>query len=97
MQFSIVSALIVSFLALAASAAPLPEPAPAPVRLMQDRTVVEPAPLVGIDNVARDPEPQPQPLPIIESEEARGCRMYSCIWCVLLTTFRVRSSNASTD
>ncbi|KAF7324533.1 hypothetical protein MKEN_00494000 [Mycena kentingensis (nom. inval.)] len=73
MQFSIVSALIVSFLALAASAAPVPEPAP--IRLMQDRAVVEPGPLVGMDNVARAPEPQP--LPAIETEEARGCRMYS--------------------
>ncbi|KAJ7074719.1 hypothetical protein C8F01DRAFT_1361301 [Mycena amicta] len=74
MHSTVISAILLSILSLLASAAPVPEVAP---RLIGD------APFVGIHDIARAiaPAVQPKDIEVVEgeTEEARACRMYSCI------------------
>ncbi|KAJ7054293.1 hypothetical protein C8F01DRAFT_1260032 [Mycena amicta] len=81
MQYSFISALLISICALVASAAPVPVPEPAVLPVARE---IEHAPFVGIHDVARAIAPALQPKDESavegETEEARSCRLYSCIW-----------------
>ncbi|KAJ6453754.1 hypothetical protein C8R45DRAFT_1112310 [Mycena sanguinolenta] len=68
MQCRILLAFVVSLLTVAVTAAPVPESTDVLKR-------IEDAPFVGISDVARAPEPEAE----TETEEARACRLYSCI------------------
>ncbi|KAF7303961.1 hypothetical protein MIND_00626900 [Mycena indigotica] len=77
MRCSFVS--VVAFCALLVAAAPMPAPEPV-------AREIEHAPFVGIQDVARAvPALQPKAVEAeVETEEARSCRMYSCIWLVAI-------------
>ncbi|KAJ7477382.1 hypothetical protein FB451DRAFT_1557180 [Mycena latifolia] len=72
MQCKLLTAFVFSFLAFAASAAPVPDSSKG-LHIL-DREIDHSA-LVGMSDVARAADPEPE----MESESARGCRMYSCI------------------
>ncbi|KAJ7443207.1 hypothetical protein B0H11DRAFT_2251039 [Mycena galericulata] len=75
MQCRVLVAFIVSVVTLAVSAAPLPNSSNSVHVLPRE---INPAPLVGMSDVAREAEPEADE----ESPEARACRLYSCIWCI---------------
>ncbi|KAF8202635.1 hypothetical protein K438DRAFT_2015238 [Mycena galopus ATCC 62051] len=72
MQCRLALAFIVSLLTIAVSAAPVADP---------NRHLILPreidAPFVGMSEVAREPEPAPEAA--TETEETRGCALYTCI------------------
>ncbi|KAF8179697.1 hypothetical protein K438DRAFT_1827484 [Mycena galopus ATCC 62051] len=73
MQFAIVFTSVLSLLTIAVSAAPIPDTNEALHLLSREMA----APLVGMSEVAREPSAKPETE--TENEEARACRMYSCI------------------
>ncbi|KAK6978081.1 hypothetical protein R3P38DRAFT_3376996 [Favolaschia claudopus] len=85
-RFLLAFAVSLFTLTLTVSAAPIPIPIPNNLQTQPKREIVlsEPPPFVGMSDVARavEPEPEPEPAsePQRETEEARGCRMYACIW-----------------
>ncbi|KAK6971769.1 hypothetical protein R3P38DRAFT_2813536 [Favolaschia claudopus] len=76
---------VVSFLAIAVSAAPISVPDANSI----DSREIPHAPFVGISDVARAVEPESDARNTDSetaaeiTEEARGCRMYACIWYVV--------------
>ncbi|KAJ7651762.1 hypothetical protein B0H17DRAFT_1215223 [Mycena rosella] len=72
MQCNIFVAFFISCLTFAVSAAPVPESSKGLHILEREIDT----PFIGMSEVARAAEPEP------ESAEARGCRMYTCIWYV---------------
>ncbi|KAJ7155330.1 hypothetical protein C8R46DRAFT_1356528 [Mycena filopes] len=81
MRCSVLLAFVVSAFLACALGAPVPASS-------HDLNIIgreiEHAPFVGMDEVAREPEPEPD-----ATEEARGCKMYSCI-CYLPTFMDAR-------